>query len=398
MLKRITFLVMVLLFLVAGPDSVSAITTEQRRVYDSGIGYFDIEAGNNGNCANTNVNLSGNDNIERVYNFFLSKGLTAQQAAGIAGNAMAESGGDPTIVSANGLYHGLFQWDTTNRWARLQEYAAANNLQATTLEAQLGFAFEEATQRGNIDGIKQQPTVELATWHWGRFYEVAIIGGSTSTTPLTNVQHLDRRTQYANEVFANYGANTPAASPGTAGSTSGACAGGNGQNTQYVDGFTVYSQYDPAWSSRPYGSSTIGESGCGPSAMAMIITALTSRPVTPVETSDYAASIGMYVAGAGSSWDVGPRLAEHWNLRYEPVAKDVVAITAALQAGKLVITPGQGAEPFTSGGHFIVIRGITADGKFKIGDSAHNNTSTQDWDPQFIVNNMRDGGSYAIYQ
>lgn len=374
-----------------GPDAVTALSTEQRRVYDSGVQYFDIEATSRA-CSGSDVSLIGNDNIERIYNYYIGKGLTKEQAAGVAGNAMAESGGDPTIVSASGNYLGIFQWDRANRWARLLEYAAANSLDPNTLEAQLGFSFEEATRRGNIDGIKQHTAIDMSAWYWGRFYEVAIIGGSTSTTPLTNVQHLERRIQYANEVYNNYSGGSTASTGGSSSS----CFGGNGQDTQYIDGFTVYSQYDPEWRDRPYASSTIGESGCGPAAMAMIITTLTGQRVTPVETADYAASLGLYVSGVGSSWDIGPRLADNWNLRYEPVRRDIIAITAALQAGKLVITPGQGPEPFTSGGHFIVIRGITADGKFKVGDSAHADANTKDWDPQFIVSNMRDGGIYAI--
>ena len=401
MIKRYFTLFIALVILLILPGQVDALTPEQRRVLRSGSYHFNVEQTNN-NCSSGSVNLTGSDNIERVYNFFISKGFTPAQAAGVAGNAMAESSGDPTTVSANGNYSGVFQWDTDGRFARLREYAAANNLDPFSLEAQLPFAYEEASQRytergdrsaSNIDGVKKQTAVDMATWYWGRFFEVAIINSNTSETPLTNVQHLDRRINYANEIMTTYG--NGSASGGT---STGSCAGGNGQSTQYVDGFTVYSQYDPDWVNHPYSSSTIGISGCGPAAMAMIITALTDQSVTPVQTADYAGSIGMYQEGVGSSWTIGPRLAEHWGLQSEPVERNVAAITAALREGKLIIAPGQGPKPFTSGGHFIVIRGITADGMFKIADSGHNDTSTQDWDPDFIVSNMRDGGSYAIFK
>lgn len=388
-MKRYLTLLTALLIALIIPGDVFAMSAEQRRVIDSGAYYFDVESTQF--CSNENVSLTGNDNIERIFNYFLGQGLTREQAAGIAGNAMQESSGDPTIVSSG--YRGIFQWDRNTRWPRLEEFASSRGLDPNTLEAQLEFAYDEATQRGNITGMQEQTTVEMATWFWGRFYEVAIIGGSTSTEPMTNVQHLDRRVSYAQEAFASYGGGAST----LAGSSSN-CAGGNGQNTQFIDGFTVYSQYDPAWRNLPYATSTIGESGCGPAAMAMIITNLTNRQVTPVETANYAAEIGMYQAGVGSSWDIGPRLAERWGLRAEPVSKDIAAISAALRNGALIITPGAGPLPFTSGGHFIVIRGITADGMFRVGDSGHSNTSAQDWDPQLIVQNMRDGGSYAIYR
>lgn len=391
-MKRILLFIITLVvaFTVTSGD-IFALSTEQRRVIDSGVYYFNVEESNQF-CSNDDVNLIGNDNIERIFNYFLNHGLTREQAAGIAGNAMAESSGDPTIVSSAG-YRGIFQWDRNTRWPRLEEFASGRSLDPNLLETQLEFAFDEATQRGNITGIQEQTTVELAAWYWGRFYEVAIIGGSTSTTPMTNVQHLERRVSYAQEALTSYGGSTGGQ---TGGSTS--CVGGNGEDTQFIDGFTVYSQYDPAWRNLPYATSTIGESGCGPAAMAMIITNLTNQQVTPVETANYAAEIGMYQAGVGSSWDIGPRLAERWGLRAEPVAKDVAAITTALRNGALIITPGAGPLPFTTGGHFIVIRGITADGMFRVGDSGHSDTSAQDWDPQLIVQNMRDGGSYAIYR
>jgi len=173
---------------------------------------------------------------------------------------------------------------------------------------------------------------------------------------------------------------------------------GNGQDTQYIDGFTVYKQTDPAWSSSPYGVSTVGKSGCGPSAMAMIVTALTGDKVTPPDVATVAAS--QYVPGAGSAWTIGPFVAGHYGLRSEGVGANVAKITEALLAGGLVIAPGDGADPFTKGGHFIVIRGVTASGKWKIGDSKGNGaeTSQKEWDPQTLANQMHSGGVYAIYK
>lgn len=392
--KKIVPLLLVFVFSFTSiVGSVSAISSEQKEVFSGGVGYFDVERGcvTSSSSSGTTV-LVGSDNLEKIFQFYLSKGLTKEQAAGIAGNAQAESGANPESVSPSG-YRGLFQWDKNNRWPRLETWAQEKGLDPLSLEAQLEFSWEEATERGNDTGIKEQTTVDLAAWYWGRFYEIAIIGGSTSETPLTNVQHLERRIDYAKQILTKYGGVTPSASTSGAQGCNAVTIGGN---TQFIDGFTVYSQYDPAWKDLPYASSTIGVSGCGPSAMAMIITNLTGERVTPVETSNYAAEKNLYVPGVGSSWSIGPVLAEHWNLKAEVVDRSVAAITAALQEGKLVITPGQGPKPFSSGGHFIVIRAVTSDGKFRVGDSGHSDTSDKDWDPEQIVNNMRSGGIYAI--
>lgn len=44
------------------------------------------------------VTLSGNSNLEKIFNYFVSKGLLAEQAAGIVGNIAVESGGDPENI------------------------------------------------------------------------------------------------------------------------------------------------------------------------------------------------------------------------------------------------------------------------------------------------------------
>jgi hypothetical protein len=404
--KLILFLLVSLITFSSASTALLALSPDQRRIFRSGISYYNVED-NIQRCSNDAVSLIGNDNIEKIYNYFISKGLSLEQAAGIAGNAMQESGGDPTLVSRSGNYEGIFQWGkviegSPGRWVSLVEWAEQQNRDPYDLGTQLDFSWYEANRRTtryydgetNVEGMLRQPSVDLAAWYWGRYFEGAVIGGSASHTPLTNVQDLDNRIRYAEEILTSYQV-TPG---GTPISSTNNCIGGNGQNTQYIDGFTIYSQYDPAWKDLPYSISTIGIAGCGPAAMAMIITNITKQNVTPVETANYAASIDMYVPGAGSKWEIGPRLAEQWGLRSEPIQKNVSAITAALREGKLVITPGAGPKPFTSGGHFIVIRGITADGKFRVGDSGHSDTSDKDWDPQFIVDNMRDGGIYAIFQ
>ncbi len=356
--------------------------------------------------SSSSINLAGNDNVEKTFRFFVAKGLTPDQAAGIVGNAAIESGVNPKSVSKNGKYSGMFQWDTGGRFANLKRWTASQGLDPLSLDGQLAYAWYEATSRGNIIGIQKQPSVDLASWFWGRFFEVAVVGGSSSTTPLTNVQALDKRIANARAVLAKFGGSvTPVQAsspdqPAPAAPTQqeGGCIGGNGTNTQFVDGFIVYSQYDPVWKNSPYGSSTVGVAGCGPSAMAMIITNITHQRVTPVDTANYAASKGLYIDGEGSSWSIGPVLAQHWSLKSEPVGNNKVKIVQALQAGKLVIAAGHGPEPFTTGGHFIVIRGVTASGKFKVGDSGHSNTSDKEWDPDQIISHMSGGSAYAIFQ
>lgn len=119
--NRSCYLLMLLIFIASmfgGP--VSALSVEQKRLFDSGIYYFNSEDSLS-SCSTSN--LTGGDNAEKIFNFFLEKGLTAAQAAGAFGNIMHESGGDPenvqnpagrtkdpSTLTGEGQGWGLIQW------------------------------------------------------------------------------------------------------------------------------------------------------------------------------------------------------------------------------------------------------------------------------------------------
>jgi Phage tail lysozyme len=74
----------------------------------------------------------------RAYNYYLNLGYRPVQAAALAGNAMAESGGSTNIVGDQGKALGLFQWHP-DRQARLFSYAQSQGLDPRSETAQLGF-------------------------------------------------------------------------------------------------------------------------------------------------------------------------------------------------------------------------------------------------------------------
>ncbi len=57
-----------------------------------------------------------------------------------------------------------------------------------------------------------------------------------------------------------------------------------------------FNQGEEPWASMPYGSSTIKSAGCGPTALAIVISTLTGENVTP-QMTEYAMSHGLYVSG-----------------------------------------------------------------------------------------------------
>ena len=387
---RFVWCVVILVFLVANllPTAALALSNEQKNLFNKNVLYYDLESCGPAGGGDADTNLLGSDNAEKIFNFYVTKGYTPEQAAGFVGNYFAESGLDPAKQQTGGNGFGLAQWD--DRRTTLERYASQKGRSVNSLSLQLDFSIYELTgsetaANNALKAVKGsgQTTVEKATLVIRKTYE------------RPGIPRDEVRISAAREAYTKFKGNTPSTASSSEDSVD-ICDVSSAGNTDFINDFTVYSQYDAKWKDKPYSSSTIGVSGCGPSAMAMVVTALTGKKITPVDTADYAASKGQYVKGAGSKWTISPVLAEHWGLNAKQIKPSVPVITKTLQSGGLVITAGQGSEPFTSGGHFIVIRGVTSDGKFMIGDSGHAGTSEKKWNPDELVSKMHDGSVYAI--
>ena len=97
----------------------------------------------------------------QIVNFFMNKGLTKNQAKGIYGNIMQESGGKHNIVSRDGYNsYGLAQW-TGTRKARLFSKYGTN----PTVNQQLEYLWDElnSTEKSALNALRNTTTVEDAT-------------------------------------------------------------------------------------------------------------------------------------------------------------------------------------------------------------------------------------------
>lgn len=140
------------------------------------------------------VSLAGNDNIEKAFNYFVAKGLTPEQSAGILGNLEQESGLDPTIHQGRknlgkfpqaGVGYGIAQWTPAVRQDALVAYAEKNTVAPNTLKVQLEFLWGEATgdksifhngytavvYAGTIDAMKNADTVADAAFTFHKIFE-----------------------------------------------------------------------------------------------------------------------------------------------------------------------------------------------------------------------------------
>lgn len=161
----------------------------------------------------------------------------------------------------------------------------------------------------------------------------------------------------------------------------------------YTDGsvpVVYYSQKDARWGNLAYGKTgTIARSACGPTSLAMVISSLKTI-VTPDDVAAWAAQNGYYSEGGGSYHSLIPAAAEYWGIPVTGAGMDWQSVVDALASGKLVIAI-MGAGHFTSSGHYIVLRGVTSDGKILVSDSVSTKRSGGSWDAKIIVNEARSG-------
>lgn len=157
---------------------------------------------------------------------------------------------------------------------------------------------------------------------------------------------------------------------------------------RFTDGavsVVYYNQLDERYADKPYGTDHIGGYGCGPTAMAIVVSTMTDDMVDPEEMAEWSYQNGYWCKGSGSYHALIPEAAKAWNL---PVSgcqtSEPQRILDALSEGKLVVAIMSKGH-FTSSGHFIVLRGIR-DGKILVADSASYKRSEQLWDLSIIVN------------
>lgn len=156
----------------------------------------------------------------------------------------------------------------------------------------------------------------------------------------------------------------------------------------FSDGVTpvvYYNQLDERYASQPYGTDNIGGYGCGPTAMAIVVSSLTDDMVDPIKMAHWSYENGYWCKSSGSYHALIPAAAEEWGL---PVSGCTTSgpqrILDALAEGKLVVAIMSEGH-FTSSGHFIVLRGVK-DGQIMVADPASYKRSEQLWDLSIILN------------
>ncbi len=148
-----------------------------------------------------------------------------------------------------------------------------------------------------------------------------------------------------------------------------------------------YNQLDERWKEEPYGQDKIGTHGCGPTSMSMVVSTFTGTNVDPVEMAEWSYENGYYCPGGGSYHSLIPKAAEHWGLSVD-INLEGEDVADALAEGKLVVALMSKGH-FTKSGHFIVLRGITPEGRVLVADPASLKRSNQEWELSLILSEAK---------
>lgn len=125
-------------------------------------------------------------------------------------------------------------------------------------------------------------------------------------------------------------------------------------------GLTYYSQIDNRWKNKMYSSvgntaQTIGTSGCGPAATAMVVSSIKGN-ITPDQMADLYMKYGYRSANQGTYWSAFKWTADVFDIGYSEYYKLDDAIAKLKDNHYIIASCNQGL--FTYGGHFVVLVGL----------------------------------------
>lgn len=328
--------------------------------------------------------LTGKNNEEKIWNYLISAGMSVCGAAGLMGNLYAESGliptnlqntyekklgyTDATYTAAvdSGRYtnfardsagYGLAQWTYWSRKEALLAYAKAAGKSVGDLETQLDFLLKElsGSYKAVLSVLKTATSVRAAS--------DAVLLQFERPADQSEAAKV-RRAGYGQSYYDKYASTQ----------------GGSVMNKKPIS----YLQTDSRWKNEPYRvkgeNATIGGSGCGPTAAAMLIETITGKTYTPKDACAWSIAHGYKALKAGTYYAYfKPQFAAfgidcdqmNWVNTYGKPNSDnhKKAFDLLKQGYYLIALMGKGL--WTSSGHFVVV--WWEDGKVHINDPASTN-------------------------
>ena len=111
-------------------------------------------------------------NAQQAIAFFMSKGLSKAQAAGIAGNLLYESNFNPSAVGDGGTSFGIAQWHN-GRGDAMKSWTQANGYSSTSFKGQLEYLWHElnGAESNALNKLRQTTNAYDAGMSFQRYFE-----------------------------------------------------------------------------------------------------------------------------------------------------------------------------------------------------------------------------------
>ena len=140
---------------------------------------------------------------------------------------------------------------------------------------------------------------------------------------------------------------------------------------------------------------SVATSGCGAACVSMVIAYLTDNTdQNPYSLFCKAVDAGRY-HGSGLSHETLSWLANSCGVKTRWISGNADSIREALEAGKPVIAH-MGAGIFTGNGHYIVLRGLTEDGKVLVNDPGSSSRSRMAYPMKTILKQARTSPGFMV--
>lgn len=162
------------------------------------------------------------------------------------------------------------------------------------------------------------------------------------------------------------------------------------------NGIPRFQQWDERWGYLTYGNDNIGINGCGPTCLSMVVAGLlkdTSK--SPDAVAEFSVENNYCTVASGTAWSLMSTGARKLGLKSESVSVGADSLRSVLKKGQPVICSMKPGD-FTTTGHFIVLTGLTDDGKLMINDPNSITRSEKRWDIDTIVGQVKSAWTYTV--
>lgn len=122
---------------------------------------------------------------------------------------------------------------------------------------------------------------------------------------------------------------------------------------------------------------TISSHGCGPTALAIVVSSILNKEITPIKTTAKVCSLGGCTS-SGSRYTGIINAAKKYGIKTTTTSNNQKVIDALSSKNSLVIVL-MGPGTFTSGGHFIVLTGVNKNGNVSVADPGNRIRTKKKW-------------------